>query len=99
MKQYIPYGIIAVLIIWLSILILSPSDIENLYKAKANVIEQRLEQESIRNTAQAKIDTYNEQIQIIDVKLTDAINGTTTIIMTGGLEQGTLSAQQTGVNQ
>ena len=47
----------------------------------------RLKQEAIRNEAQAKIDAYNEQIQIIDVKLKDAINGTTTIIQTGGLQQ------------
>ena len=84
-------------LIFIGYLIIRPTAIEKLYKAKANVVEMRLEQEAIRNEAQAKIDTYNEQIQIIDIKLFDAINGTVTT--TGGLEQGTLSAQQTGVNQ
>jgi hypothetical protein len=59
-------------------LIVRPSDIEQLYKDKANVVEQRLEQETIRNMAQANIDAYNEQLQVIDSKLFDAINGTST---------------------
>ena len=96
-KIIVAIAIICLIFIWY--LIIRPTAIERLYKVKANVVEMRLEQEAIRNTAQAKIDTYNEQIQIIDTKLFDAINGTTTIISTGGLEQGTLSAQQTGVSQ
>lgn len=78
MKKYIPYAVIVVLVIIMLAFIPSrESNITKLYKDKANVIEMRLEQESIRNTAQANIDSYNEQIQVIDSKLFDAINGTT----------------------
>ena len=86
-KKITIWLILFAIIVFVWYIITKPSAIEQLYKAKAEVIEMRLKQESIRSEAQAKIDAYNEQIQIIDVKLKDAINGTTTIIQTGGLEQ------------
>lgn len=72
------------------------SPIEQLYLDKAENVNLKLEQTTIRDAAQAKIDAYDENIQRIDSKLFDAINGTSTGT---GLEQGTLSALQTGAVQ
>lgn len=81
MKKYIPYAVIVILvIICLFMIPKGKTPIEQLYLDKAINVNLRLEQETIRNTAQAKIDAINGNIQQIDAKLFDAINGTTGFI-------------------
>lgn len=87
-KKITIWIIVFAFVVFISYLVLKPSEIEQLYKDKANIVEEKLEQTSIRDEAQAKIDAFNEKLQVIDSRLFDAINGTTTTVSTGtGLEQ------------